>query len=39
MLPIGVAPNTATDRLVEMIPDTLDKITDFVDKCLEKKDE
>lgn len=39
MLPIGVAPNTATDRLVEMIPDALDKITDFVDKCLEKKDE
>lgn len=31
MLPVAQAANTTADRLVEMIPDTLDKITSFVD--------
>ncbi len=31
MMPIAAPANTTADRLVEMIPDTLDKITAFVD--------
>ena len=31
MMPVPVAANTTADRLVEMVPDTLDKITAFVD--------
>lgn len=31
MLPVAQAANTTADRLVEMIPDTLDKITSFMD--------
>ena len=31
MLPVAQAANTTADRLVEMIPDTLDKITSFID--------
>ena len=39
MLPVAQAANTTADRLVEMIPDTLDKITGFIDSRLEKKAE
>lgn len=39
MIPVAAPANTATDRLVEMIPDALDKITDFVESHLEKKGE
>ena len=39
MLPIGVPANTTVDRLVEMIPDTLDKVVSFVDSRLDKKAE
>lgn len=31
MLPVAQAANTTADRLVEMIPDTLDKISSFID--------
>ena len=31
MLPVAVPANTTADRLVEMIPDTLDKITAYFD--------
>jgi sporulation protein YtfJ len=31
MLPVALPATTTTDRLVEMIPDTLDRIVDFID--------
>ena len=31
MLPVAAPANTTTDRLVEMVPDTLDKITAYLD--------
>lgn len=37
MLPVAAPANTTADRIVEMIPDTLDKIAAFVDNRLEKK--
>ncbi len=39
MLPVAAPANTTADRLVEMIPDTLDKITDFIDSHSKKKAE
>lgn len=39
MVPVAVPANTTADRLVEMIPETLDKITAFVDSRAEKKAE
>lgn len=39
VLPVGVPANTTTDRLVEMIPDTLDKVVSFIDSKVEKKGE
>lgn len=39
MLPVALPANTTADRIVEMIPDTLDKIAEFVDARLEKKKE
>ncbi len=39
MLPVATPANTTADRLVEMIPDTLDKITNFIDSHWEKKGE
>ena len=39
VLPVATPANTSVDRLVEMIPDTLDKITGFVDSHMKKKDE
>ena len=39
MLPIGSPANTTADRLVEMVPDTLDKIAAFIDSRSEKKAE
>ncbi len=38
VVPMAVPANTTADRVVEMIPDTLDKIADFIDSRLEKKD-
>lgn len=37
MLPVAEPANTTADRIVEMLPDTLDKITDFIDSHWEKK--
>lgn len=37
MLPVAVPANTTTERIVEMVPDVLDKLTDFIDSRLDKK--
>ena len=37
MLPVAAPANTTADRLVEMVPDTLDKIAAFIDSRTEKK--
>lgn len=37
MLPVATPANTTADRIVEMVPETLDKIAAFVDNRLEKK--
>ena len=39
MLPVATPANTTADRLVEMIPDTLDKISDFIDSHSKKNAE
>jgi len=39
ILPVAAPANTTADRLVEMIPDTLDKITGFIESHMEKKAE
>ena len=39
MLPVATPANTTADRLVEIVPDTLDKIAAFVDSRTEKKGE
>lgn len=36
MLPVAAPANTTVDRLVEMVPDTLDKIAAFVDSHTNK---
>ena len=39
MLPVAAPANTTADRIVEMVPDVLDKVTDFIDTRIQKKDE
>ena len=39
ILPIAAPANTTADRLVEMVPDTLDKLVNFLDSRMEKKAE
>lgn len=39
MLPVALPANTTTERVVELVPDMLDKLTDFIDSRLEKKAE
>lgn len=39
MLPVATPANTTADRIVEMVPDTLDKIAAFIDSRMEKKAE
>ena len=39
MLPVAAPAKTTADRLVEMVPDTLDKIAAFIDSRTEKKAE
>lgn len=39
MLPVATPANTTADRIVEMVPDTLDKLAAFIDSRLEKKAE
>ena len=36
MLPVATPANTTTDRLVEMIPDTLDKLVSFIESKTKK---
>ena len=36
MIPVATPANTTADRLVEMIPDTLDKIVSFIDSKINK---
>lgn len=31
MMPVASAPSTTVDRVVEMLPDVLDKLSDFID--------
>lgn len=37
MIPVAEPANTTADRIVEMVPDTLDKIAAFIDSRMEKK--
>ena len=39
MLPVATPANTTADRIVEMVPDTLDKLAAFLDSRMEKKAE
>ena len=39
VLPIPAPANTTADRIVEQVPDVLDKLADFIDARMEKKDE
>ena len=39
MLPVAVPANTTADRLVEMVPDVLDKVSSFIDSHTNKKAE
>ena len=39
MLPVAAPASTTADRLVEMVPETLDKIAAFIDSRMEKKAE
>ncbi len=38
MLPVAAPANTTVDRLVEQIPDTLDRISAFIDERFPKKE-
>ena len=39
VLPIPAPANTTADRIVEQVPDVLDKLADFIDSRMEKKAE
>lgn len=39
MMPVAEPASTTADRIVEMVPDTLDKISAFIDSRMEKKAE
>ena len=39
MLPVATPANTTADRIVEMVPDTLDKIASFIDSRKEQSAE
>ena len=38
MIPVAAAASTTADRLVEMIPDTLDKVSAFIDSHTKKEE-
>lgn len=38
LLPVGGAPVTTMDRVIEMVPDVVDKVTDFIQTQKEKKE-
>ena len=37
MLSVATPANTTADRIVELVPETLDKLVDFIDSKIEKK--
>ena len=39
MMPVAVPANTTADRIVEQVPDLLDKVASFIDTRIEKKAE
>ena len=39
MMPVAAPANTTADRIVEQVPDVLDKIASFIDSRMEKKAE
>ena len=39
MLPVALPANSATERIIEMVPDLLDKVADFIDNKRDKKPE
>ena len=39
MLPVAMPANSTAERIVEMVPDTLDRISNFIDSRMEKKEE
>ncbi len=39
MLPVAAPANTTTDRIVEMVPDTLERIVSFIDSHSKEKTE
>ena len=39
VLPIPAPANTTADRIVEQVPDLLDKVADFINSKMEKKEE
>jgi sporulation protein YtfJ len=39
MMPVAAPANTTADRIVEQVPDVLDKLASFIDSRLEKKAE
>ena len=39
MIPVATPANTTADRLVELVPDTLDRISSFIDDHVGKKGE
>ena len=38
MLPVGGAPITTMDRVIDMVPEVVDKVTDFIQSQKEKKE-
>ncbi len=38
VLPVAPPPATTVDRVVEMVPDVMDRVTGFIEKQQEKKD-
>ena len=39
VLPVAAPPITTVDRIVEMVPDVMDKVTNFIDSRKKKEDE
>ena len=37
LLPVAPPPGTTVDRVIEMVPDVMDKVTSFIEKQQEKK--
>lgn len=38
MLPVAAPANTTADRVIEMVPDVLDKVSAFIDSHIQKKE-